>query len=180
MVSYVALLRGIGPSNPNMRNENLRRVFEDLGFLNVRTVISSGNVLFEAKSSNVKQLELLIERTLPEQLDFRSTTIIRSKEQWADLFNSNPFGDIRDTPKSRLNVTFLKNKPETDLEFPYHAENEGFVVLGVFNGAICSLVNLERSKTPHLMSWLEKEFGKEITTRTWKTVGRILKKLNES
>ena len=180
MNSFVALLRGVGPSNPNMRNENLRRVFEGLGFLNVRTVISSGNVLFEAKSSNIKELELLIERTLSEQLDFRSTTIIRSKEQWADLFNSNPFGDIRDTPKSRLNVTFLKNKPETDLEFPYHEESGGFVVLGIFDGAICSIVDLERSKTPHLMSWLEKEFGKEITTRTWKTVGRIVKKLSEN
>jgi hypothetical protein len=25
------------------------------------------------------------------------------------------------------------------------------------------------------MVWLEKKLGKEITTRTWKTVGRILK-----
>ena len=179
MVSYVALLRGIGPSNPNMRNENLRRVFADLGFENVQTVISSGNVLFETKSSDLKELELLIERTLPEQLDFRSTTIIRNKAEWEDLFNKNPFGDLKDTPTSRLNVTFLKNKPETNLKFPYHAENEGFVVLGIFNGAICSVVNLERSKTPYLMSWLEKEFGSEITTRTWKTVVRILKKLNE-
>lgn len=179
MIKYVALLRGIGPSNPNMRNENLRRVFEELGFFNVRTVISSGNVLFETRSRAMKELELLIERTLPEQLDFRSTTIIRSKKQWEDLFNENPFGHIKDTPKSRLNVTFLKNKPETDLEFPYQAEG-GFLVLGIFNGAICSVVDLERTKTPNLMSWLEKEFGKEITTRTWKTVGRILNKLNES
>jgi hypothetical protein len=29
------------------------------------------------------------------------------------------------------------------------------------------------------MRWLEKEFGKEITTRTWKTVGRILKRMDE-
>ncbi|MBA3630747.1 MAG: DUF1697 domain-containing protein [Actinobacteria bacterium] len=43
MKSYVALLRGIGPSNPNMRNDRLRAVFEDLGFSNVRAVISSGN-----------------------------------------------------------------------------------------------------------------------------------------
>ena len=42
---YVALLRGIGPSNPNMRNERLRELFQKLGFQNVQTVISSGNVL---------------------------------------------------------------------------------------------------------------------------------------
>jgi uncharacterized protein (DUF1697 family) len=162
-----------------MRNENLRRAFEELGFWNVQTVLSSGNVLFETESSDVKELELLIERTLPEQLDFRSNTIVRGKKELQDLFLENPFGNIKDTPKSRLNVTFLKNKPETDLEFPYPAEDEGFIVLGIFNGVVFSMVNLERSKTPHLMSWLEKEFGKEITTRTWKTVGRIVRKLNE-
>lgn len=42
MTTYVALLRGIVPLNPNMRNEKLRGVFEKLGFTNVRTVISSG------------------------------------------------------------------------------------------------------------------------------------------
>lgn len=178
MVSYVALLRGVGLSNPNTRNENLRRVFEDIGFGNVRTVISSGNVLFESQISDVKKLESIIEKELIEQLDFRSTTIVRSKEELEDLFNKNPFGEVKVTSKSKLNVTFLKSQPETHVKFPYHEENDGFIVLGIFDGMICSVVDLERSKTPHLMSWLEKEFGKEITTRTCKTVGKILKKLN--
>jgi uncharacterized protein (DUF1697 family) len=46
MVKYVALLRGIAPTNPNMRNDKLRGVFEKLSFENVKTVISSGNVVF--------------------------------------------------------------------------------------------------------------------------------------
>jgi uncharacterized protein (DUF1697 family) len=177
MYSYVALLRGVGPSNPNTRNENLRRVFEDLGFQSVQTVISSGNVLFESSSANLKEFEPIIKKELQKQLDYSGTAIIRSKEELEDLFKKNPFGDIKDTPRSKLNVTFLKNKPDTNLKFPYHEENEGFIVLGILNGAIFSIVNLEKTKTPHLMSWLEKEFGQEITTRTWKTIGRILKKL---
>lgn len=42
-IKYVALLRGIAPTNPNMRNDKLREVFEKPGFKNVQTVISSGN-----------------------------------------------------------------------------------------------------------------------------------------
>lgn len=179
MSKYVALLRGIGPSNPNMRNEKLRGVFENLGFQNVQTVISSGNVLFETPSRNVKEFEATIEKALPEQLGFSSTTIIRSKEELQALVNKNPFKDIKDTSKSKLNVTFLKNKPNTEIEFPFHAENNDYIVLGVHDRAILSVVDLTRTKTPDLMRWLEKEFGKEITTRTWKTVGRILKRLNK-
>lgn len=179
MTKYAALLRGIGPSNPNMRNEKLRGVFENLGFQNVRTVISSGNVLFETQSRNVKELEIIIEKALPEQLGFTSTTIIRSKEELQSFVDKKPFKDLKDTSESKLNVTFLKNKPNTEFKLPYYAENKGYIVLGVYDRAICSVVDLTRTKTPDLMRWLEKEFGKEITTRTWKTVGRILKRLNK-
>ena len=180
MPSYVALLRGITPSNPNMRNEKLRGVFEGIGFQNVQTVISSGNVLFEAESENSKELEEIIQKNIDEQLGFSSSTIILSKDDLNQLLKRNPFNNIDDTSKSKLNVTFLKNKPETDLEFPYHAENEGFVIVSIEDQAIFSFVNLTISKTPDLMQWLEKEFGKEITTRTWKSIGRIVQKLNSS
>ena len=79
MTEYVALLRGISPLNPNMRNEKLRGVFTRLGFKNVRTVITSGNVLFETEARNMRQLEASIEKALPQQLGFTSTVIIRSR-----------------------------------------------------------------------------------------------------
>ena len=85
MKKYVALLRGIAPTNPNMRNDKLRGLFEKLGFTNVQTVISSGNVLFESSSKSAKKLEETIEKALPEQLGFTSTTIMKSKEQLLKL-----------------------------------------------------------------------------------------------
>ncbi len=179
MTKYVALLRGIGPSNPNMRNEKLRGVFRDLGFGDVQTVISSGNVLFKTQAGDVKELEATIEEALPENLGFTSTTIVRSKTELESLVDKEPFKDAKDSPESRLNVTFLKNEPTTEIQFPYHAKNKGYTVLGIYDRAICSIVDLTRTKTPDLMRWLEKEFGKDITTRTWKTVGRIIKRMNE-
>jgi uncharacterized protein (DUF1697 family) len=179
-IKYVALLRGIGPLNPNMRNDKLRGVFEELGFQNVQTVISSGNVLFESPSRNVKAIEASVEKALPERLGFTSTTIIRSKEELQSLVKKNPFEGIEDTPKSRLNVTFLKNMARTKLKFPYAAEDKTYKLLGNYDRAICSVIDLSGSKTPDLMVWLEKQFGKEITMRTWKTVHRILSKMEKS
>jgi uncharacterized protein (DUF1697 family) len=175
MTKYVALLRGIAPLNPNMRNDKLRGVFEKLGFVNVKTVISSGNVVFESPSRASKRLEELIEKALPEQLGFTSTTIIRSKKQLQQLVDKNPFKDMEHSQKSSLNVTFLKKKARTDIKFPYEFDNRDYTLLGMYDGAVCSVIDLTSSKTPDLMLWLEKRFGKEITTRTWKTVERILK-----
>ena len=42
MFRYVALLRGIAPSGPNMTNDKLRGVFEGLGYERVSSVLASG------------------------------------------------------------------------------------------------------------------------------------------
>ena len=178
MTNYVALLRGIGPGNPNMRNERLRAFFEDLGFSNVKTVISSGNVIFESPSRKVKELENTVEEALPQNLGFNSTTIIRSKRDLQRLAAINPFGGLEHSQRSSLNVTFLKRKTKTDIKFPYKAEERGYTVLGMYGNAICSVLNLTGGNTPDYFHWVEKKFGKEITTRTWKTVERILKVMN--
>jgi uncharacterized protein (DUF1697 family) len=175
MTKYVALLRGIAPMNPNMRNDKLRGVFENLGFENVKTVISSGNVIFDSPSRSVKKLEDTIERALPEQLGFRSTTIIRSQKQLQQLLDQNPFQGMVHSQTSSLNVTFLKQKRKAGMKFPHKVKDRDYELLGMYDGAICSVIDLTSSKTPDLMVWLEKQFGKEITTRTWKTVERILK-----
>jgi uncharacterized protein (DUF1697 family) len=108
-------------------------------------------------------------------LGFRSTTIIRSQEQLQRLVKKNPFKKMEHSQKSSLNVTFLKNEIKPDLKFPYQVENRDYTILSMSDGAVCSVIDLTSAKPPDLMVWLEKKFGKEITTRTWKTVERILK-----
>ena len=179
MTRYVALLRGIAPTNPNMRNDKLRGVFEKLGFANVKTVISSGNVIFESPSRSIRKLEERIENALPEQLGFSSTTIIRSQGQLQNLVDTNPFKGMEHSQKSSLNVTFLKKKRKIDINFPYEVDNRDYTLLGAYDGALCSVIDLTGARTPDLMLWLEKQFGKEITTRTWKTVERILQAMEQ-
>jgi uncharacterized protein (DUF1697 family) len=178
MIKYVALLRGITPSNPSMSNENLRAVFRDLGGEEVESVISSGNIIFKTGSRETSELEATIEKALKNKLDIQSTAIIHTKDDLQSIVRENPFKNIEDNPQCKLNITFLKNEPKTKIKFPYYPENRPFIVLGAHNRAIYSVVNLSLGKTPDMMHWMEKEFGRELTTRTWKTVGRILKKLD--
>ena len=176
MARYVALLRGIGPTEPNMRNEKLRSVFDRLGFGNVQTVISSGNVLFEADRQRSGALEARIEEAVQDQLGFKSATNIRTENQLRRLEAQDPFKGMEHTPTSSLNVTFLKHRPRTNLSFPHRVANRDYVILGLYDRAIFSFTKLSPGKTTDLMTWLDRQFGKEITTRTWRTVQRILKR----
>jgi len=155
MTTYVALLRGIMPMNPNMKGEKLKAVFESLGFKNVSTVIASGNVVFESPSKDTAALEAKIEKELPKQLGFNSTTIIRSKDELEKLIKRNPFKGVKDEKPNYLVVTFFKDRKKE----------------------LCTVVDLGSGKTPEFMRDIEKKYGKEITTRTWKTVGRIVKRM---
>ena len=55
MPRYVAFLRGVSPMNAKM--PELKNCFEAEGFTDVRTLLSSGNVVFNARSSSVAALE---------------------------------------------------------------------------------------------------------------------------
>jgi uncharacterized protein (DUF1697 family) len=152
---YVALLRGIMPMNPNMKGEKLREVFEGLGFINIQTVIASGNVVFDSPSKSAGVLESKIEKELPAKLGFNSTTIIRSRAEIETLIAKNPFKGVKDEKPNYLVVTFFKDRrPE-----------------------LCTTLQIGETGSPEFMVKLEREHGKAMTTRTWKTVHRILKKM---
>src|SRR5699024_10113375 len=61
---YVALLRGIMPSNPAMANDRLRGVLQDLGTEQVSSVLASGNIVFTAPEQDVPALETRIQQAL--------------------------------------------------------------------------------------------------------------------
>jgi uncharacterized protein (DUF1697 family) len=158
--------------NPNMRNEKLRGLFEELGFTGVKTVISSGNVLFEANEKDAAKLESIIEHALPEKLGFTSTAIVRSLTELQELVETNPFAGYEHSLKTSLNVTFLKEVPIGHQSL----EGRGFSILNVSDREVCSVIDTSTAKTPDFMAKAEKAYGKQITTRTWKTVERIIQK----
>lgn len=176
-MKYVALLRGIGPGDSRMSHESFQRFFYSLGFKNIQPLLSSGNIVFETER-NSKELEKIIEEALPEKLGFARTTIVWSEEQLKRLVAQNPFVGFENSHSSTLNVTFLKNPQNIDLKFPYKIEGRNYQLIGEFEGVVFSVIDTTKERTPDLMVWLEKKFSKEITTRTWKTVQRILKKMD--
>jgi uncharacterized protein (DUF1697 family) len=170
-VRYVALLRGIGPGNPKMRNAELVRVLSSAGLRDVTAVISSGNFIFGSGERDRSGLQELIEAALLEHLGAPCAAIVRSRDQMARLCRADVFDDHDDGPTDRCHVTFLQRRPSGNELLP--ADGDGYRVLGVQRGCVFLVVDSTRSKTPEVMSLMEKVYGKQITTRTWRTVQRI-------
>lgn len=178
MTEYAALLRGIAPMNPNMRNEKLRGVCESLGLDNVQTVISSGNIVFETKAAGASELEAMLEEAWPRELGFQSTTMIRSKRELTDLADLKPFGDLEHGAETYLLVTFSKSPLTVDFELPFEPPDRDFSIVGATQRELFTITDTTSVRTPDVMAWVENRFGKEVTSRTWLTVARILKKMD--
>lgn len=175
MTSYVALIRGIGPGDPRKSNESLRGVLEELGYGEVRSVISSGNVVFTSDETDADAIGDRIEAAWPELRGFTATTIVRSRGQLESLVERLPFGDLPHNQSSYQLVTFFK-RPVTQAVTP--PAEFAVTSLGLVDGALCTISDPSRTKTPDAMKWMERTYGKDITSRTPLTLGRILKKMD--
>lgn len=174
---YVAFLRGINlGGHKQIQMAELRTMFESMGFKNVRTLLNSGNVLFEAAEGGKSALVKKIEQELKKTFGHEIAVILWTSREIQDLVDSNPFKKIKVTPETRLYVTFLSEKPKSNIKVPHESPEEDFKILTVHDGAVFSVVTLKPNRgTTDAMSFLEKEFGKRVTTRNWNTVTKILK-----
>ena len=168
MARYAAFLRGVMPTNCKMAD--LRAVFEAAGFTEVKTVLGSGNVVFDARSTSERALEEKAEAAMHDRLGQAFLTIVRPIAALRDLLESDPYLDHRVSPKAKRIVTFLKGKPTARIKLP--VELHGARILAMKGSEIFSAY-LPTPKGPVFMSLIEKTFGKEQTTRTWQTIAKV-------
>ncbi len=113
MIPYVALLRGINVGGKkSVKMEELRKALESLGLKSVKTVLASGNVLFETSEKDSEVLRKSIEEKLKKTFGFQINAILRKISEIQKLVDSNPFQKITVTPETRLYLTFLSEKPK--------------------------------------------------------------------
>jgi uncharacterized protein (DUF1697 family) len=171
-MNYAAFLRGIMPGVPNKSNEALRGAFEKLGFENVRSFISSGNIMFESSEKDTLKLEEKIEKGLKDILDLESATLVRSKEDLEKFVTDHLFQKEKHSPKTYLFVTFLKHSVS-----PKELEGIPHIKYDKNLHAISAIIDMSEGKAPIYMLDAEKKFGKDITSRTFNTVQRVTAKL---
>jgi len=165
---YAAFLRGVSPSNAKM--PQLKACFERAGFTEVKTVLSSGNVVFNARAGPVASIERKAEAAMTAELGHSFLTIVRPVESLRALLASDPYRQWRVPAGAKRVVTFLRKGPARELPFPI--ELDGARILGkAFAEVFTAYVPGRRG--PVFMTLIEKTFGKELTTRTWETVKKI-------
>ncbi len=168
MPRYAAFLRGVMPTNARM--SELKETFEAAGFRQVKTVLSSGNVVFDAAAASTATLERRAEAAMDERLGRRFLTIVRPLDALRALLADDPYAGFRLPPGCKRIVTFLRRPPDSTLSLP--RELAGARILRV-RGSEAFSAYVRTPRGPVFMTLIEKTFGEEVTTRTWDTVRKV-------
>lgn len=113
MTKHAAFLRGVnlGPRR-RASSVQLRSLFEEIGFGEVATFRTSGNVVFEAPRAPRGELSEWIERALVESFGWESKVFLRSAAELQAIAAHQPFdGSLVAASKGKLQVSLLDAKP---------------------------------------------------------------------
>lgn len=165
MPRYAAFLRGVMPTNAKM--PELRSCFEEAGFRNVKTVLSSGNVIFDARAASEAALERRAEAAMAERLGRTFYTIVRPVSRLSEIIEADPFARFRLPADAKRVITFMREPHQSRLSLPI--EVDGASIVAVDGCEVFTYYTLN-PRGPTFMALIERTFGQNVTTRTWDTV----------
>lgn len=174
MPAFVALLRAVnlGPHN-KISMADLKALAEGLGLKEPRTLLQSGNLVFQSKPSSSAALEKLLEGALAKKLGLTTPVLVRSANEWQQTLEANPFkSEAKDDP-GHLLVMPLKAKLEksalTELTKAIvgreRAKSVGQTLYLVYPDGI--------GPSKLTAALIEKKIGVSGTARNWNTAQKI-------
>jgi uncharacterized protein (DUF1697 family) len=174
MSIHVALLRGINVGGRNLvAMSDLRDLLGTLGFAGARSLLQSGNLVFESDRPTGADLERLLEVETARRLGVTADYLVRSAAEWGKVVAGNPFLEEAKRDPGRLVVMFLKAAPDARdvqalqaaIEGPESLRCEGKHLYVVYPAGI------GRSKLTSTL--IEKKLGLRGTGRNWNTVLKL-------
>jgi uncharacterized protein (DUF1697 family) len=179
MKTYVLFLRGINVGgHKKVPMADLRALLAELGFENVGTILASGNAWFEAQDQTEAELLDVIMPAFEKRFGFKVAMMIFLGDMVKRWFESSPFAGFELDKSLRGYVTFVEAGVKAPWSLPHDALDGHLKILNQQGRAVFSVIDHSaKVGSPDAMKVWEEALGKNITTRTWATMERIMGKL---
>lgn len=177
MPVFVALLKGVNVGQAKrIPMAAFRALLASLGYLDVRTLLNSGNAIFRGADVPQARHAAAIHDALVATLGLDVQVVVKSSRDWHAIVRENTLAADSDDP-SRLLVVFAQSHAAIDALRPLERGTppERFVVgrhaayLRCPDGVLSGQVG----------SALLGKAGRDVTTRNWTTVGKLTALLAE-
>lgn len=173
MTTRIALLRAVNlGGRTTVRMADLRHLLEKMGMANPRSLLQSGNLVFESPSGAESAVESELETATASGLGLRTQFFVRGTAEWSSLVENNPFSAEAAGDPSHLLVVFLKDAPSAEsvhavdcLAGPERAQAWGRHLYVTYPDGI--------GRSRLTMSVIEAKLHTRGTARNWNTVLKL-------
>ncbi len=177
MGTHVCLLRGINVGgNKIVKMALWKQLYEEMDFIRVRTLLQSGNIVFDAAGVEERAaLTMRLSTAFATRFGFIADHVLRNADELDAAIAGNPFPDAAAATPNHLLVFFLSDVPDAGAaarlsaligEGPARLYLSGDVLYLDVAGAV-----LQKTVDPVKVL---KAAGVTGTSRNWTTLGKLL------
>lgn len=171
---HVALLRGINVAGHKMvAMSDLRDLVTKLGFVDVRSLLQSGNLVFRSKRRTPDQIEHLLETEALKGLGLQTDFFVRTAEEWKRIIERNPFQKEAEKDPGHLVAMFLKSAPNGDAVADLQNAIIGREVVRADGRHMYITFPDGQGRSRLTNALIEKKLGTRGTGRNWNTVLKL-------
>jgi uncharacterized protein (DUF1697 family) len=175
MTVLISLLRGVNVGgHRKVKMDDLRAVYESLGFEDVRTYINSGNVLFRTAARDPVRLRKRIEDGIESACGFRPDVILRTPSDLKSAIARNPFAARPGIHPSRLAIQFLADSPSDEARTQVLAIKCAPEELHIDGRELYIYFPNGMARPTLSLPLVEKTLRTSGTSRNWNTVRKLL------
>jgi uncharacterized protein (DUF1697 family) len=170
----IALLRAVnvGGTKP-VPMPALREAVVELGFGGVRTLLQSGNLVFDGGGRTSEELERRLEEQAAGRLDLETDIFVRTAPEWKSIIARNPFTDEAERDPGHLVLMVLRDaaNPEDVKALQAAIAGPEIVRAGGKHLYIVYPAGIGRSRLSNAL--MEKRLSTRGTGRNWNTVLKL-------
>ena len=173
MGMYVGLLRAVNVGGQKVAMADLRNMVAGLGFERVKTLLNSGNVVFDAKARDTAALEDELEAECAKQLEVRTDFMVRNAGDWDEAIDHNPFLEESESDPGHVVLVCLKATPQADQVEQLQTDIIGREVIKAQGRNLYVHYKDGIGASRLTMPFIEKRLATRGTGRNWNTVLKI-------
>ncbi len=172
MEARIALLRGVNVGSVKLLMADLKRLAEAEGLANPRTLLQSGNLVFESDREPV-ELERVLEAAIAGHMGRAIDVLVRTADEWTATLEANPFVEEARADPAHTLVTALKREPTPEAIAALEAMFTGPERAAVVGRAMYLVYPVDVGNSKLAGPVLERKLGVRGTARNWNTAQKL-------
>jgi uncharacterized protein (DUF1697 family) len=169
---YVALIRGINVGRAKrVAMADLRTLLAELGYVDVCTILNSGNVVFSGKHQQPRRIGKRVEEAMAQRLGVSGRVTVLTAAEFSRVVDENTLGRVATDP-ARLLVAFCNDRAR--LKELDALKRRDWAPEAMVAGSLAAyLWCADGILASRLLDAVGRALCESATTRNWATVSKV-------